>query len=132
MCTLALRPVTREGLPIEVLVPSLKFKSKLESHISWKSHTIFIEIVGGEDASDMSICANCDRSNLVATLDQIGWRQDTRLLQNVKEIDHNNGPTVVFELEWYLGNKAIGCSEVLEKIAHRNSNSVRSFGHSQV
>jgi hypothetical protein len=80
----------------------------------------------------MSVCANCDRSNLVAALDQISWRQDIRLLQNVKEIDHNNGPTVVFELKWYLGNKPIGSGKILVKIAQGDSNTVRSLGHSKV
>jgi len=130
VCTLALRPVTRERLPIEVLRPPFKLESKLESHVSWQSHTVFIEIIGGENASNMSVRTNCDRSNLVAALDQISWRQDVRLLQNVKEIEHNNGPTVVFELKWYLGDKSIGCCEVFVKIAQGNSNAVRSFGHS--
>lgn len=80
----------------------------------------------------MSVCTNCDRSNLVAALDQISWRQDVGLLQNIKEIDHNNSPTVVFELKRYLGHKSIGCSKVLVKIAQGYPNAVRSFGHSQV
>ena len=132
VCTLALRPVARESLPIKVLPPSLKLESELESHVSWQGHAILVEVVGGENAPDMSIGANGDRSNLVATFDQVGWRQDARLFQNVVEIDHNNGPAIVFELKRYLSNKAVGCSEILEKIAQRNSNTVRPLGHTKV
>lgn len=80
----------------------------------------------------MRVRANGDRPDLVAALNQVGGRQDVRLLQNVVQVDHNHAPTVIFQLQRHLGHEAVGSGEVLVKIAQGDPDAVRSFGHPKV
>lgn len=93
---------------------------------------MIVQVVRCEDATDMGVSANCDGSNLVASLNQICSGKKLRLAQDLVEIEHDDGPTVILQLEWHLSHEAIGAAKVFEKVADGNTNTVRSFSHAKV
>lgn len=103
-------------LPIEIFWPFGKIESKLEAHVSWQSYEI-VEIVGGEDSTNVSVGANVDRSDLVAAIDQIACWEDLRSFQELVDIENYYGPAIVLELKRNLSHKTVGGVEVLEQVA---------------
>ena len=109
-------------LPIEIFWPFAEIESKLEAHVCWQSYEI-VEIVGSEDSSNVSVGANVDRSDLVASIDQIAGWEDFRSFQELVDIENYYCPAIVLELERYLRNEAVRGVEVFEKVAHGDSDS---------
>jgi hypothetical protein len=103
-------------LPIEIFWPFAEIESKLEAHVSWQSYEI-VEIVGSEDSSNVSVGANVDRSDLVASIDQIACWEDFRSFQELVDIENYYCPAIVLELKRNLSHKTVGGIEVLEQVA---------------
>jgi hypothetical protein len=103
-------------LPIEIFWPFAKIESKLEAHVCWQSYEI-VEIVRSEDSSNVSVGANVDRSDLVASIDQIAGWEDFRSFQELVDIENYYCPAIVLELKRNLSHKTVGGIEVLEQVA---------------
>ena len=71
--TFSLRPIMWKCLPIKVLWPFCKIKSKFESHVCWKSNKV-IHIIWCKDASNVCVSTNVYWSYLVASINEITWR----------------------------------------------------------
>lgn len=80
----------------------------------------------------MCVGTNIDRSDLVASIDQIARWEDFRSFQELIDIKNYHCPAVVLELERNLSNETIGSVEVLEQVADRYPDSMGSFSHPKV
>ena len=80
----------------------------------------------------MRVCADGNRSNLVAAFEKVGLRQNGRPLQGLDDVDDKDSPTIVFELERNLSNESIGGTEVLEQVRDRQSHAMRPVRHPEV
>ena len=118
-------------LPIEIFWPFGQIKSKLEAHVCWQSNEI-IEIVRSEDSSNVCVGTNVDRSDLVASIDQIAGWKDFRSFEELINIKNYYCPAIVLELKRNLSNKTVGSVEVLEQVTDRYSNSMGSLRHTKV
>ena len=116
---------------MEVFGPLREIKSELVPHVCWEGDEV-VHVVGGEDASEVSVGADVDGADLVAAINQISARQNIRFLQNLIEIKHHHTPAIVFELEGNLGDEAVLRIEVLKQITDRDTNPMRSLRHPQV
>jgi len=80
----------------------------------------------------VSVGANVDRSDLVASIDQIAGWEDFRSFQELVDIKNYYCPAIVLELKRNLSDKTVGGIEVLEQVADRYSDSMGSLGHTKV
>ena len=80
----------------------------------------------------MRVCADGNRSNLVAAFEKVRLRQNGRPLQGLDDVDDKDSPTIIFELERNLSNESIGGAEVLEQVRDGQSHAMRPVSHPEV